>query len=79
MIGDCFFMVSPLAEGNCPMTAEDRKNCIKDSTMSTLNIEITGPEEMMPHYGSTEAAGADLRACVDESVVIIEPGEQGHD
>ncbi len=40
-----------------------------------MNIEITGPEDMMPHYGSADAAGADLRACVDETVTIA-PGER---
>lgn len=43
--------------------------------MNTLDIKITGPEEMMPHYGSADAAGADLRACVDEPVTLA-PGER---
>ena len=40
-----------------------------------MNIEIIGPEDMMPHYGSEEAAGADLRACVD-TPVTLKPGER---
>ncbi len=30
---------------------------------------------MMPHYGSHEAAGADLRACIDEPL-SLKPGER---
>ncbi len=40
-----------------------------------LTVMISGPEDMLPHYGSEEAAGADLRACVDEEL-CMEPGER---
>ncbi len=32
-------------------------------------------EELLPHYASEEAAGADLRAAIDESIEI-QPGER---
>jgi len=43
--------------------------------MSKVNIRITGIKEMLPHYGSAEAAGADLRACIDDPLSIL-PGER---
>ncbi|QEN07647.1 dUTP diphosphatase [Oceanispirochaeta crateris] len=38
--------------------------------MKNIEIKITGPTEMLPHYGSADAAGADLRACIDSSVTL---------
>ena len=43
--------------------------------MDTLTVNLTGPEDMMPHYGTKESAGADLRACIDASVTLA-PGER---
>ncbi len=43
--------------------------------MKSVEIKISGPEEMMPHYGTSDAAGADLRACIDEPVTL-KPGER---
>ncbi len=43
--------------------------------MKSVEIKITGPEEMMPHYGTADAAGADLRACIDEPWTLA-PGER---
>ena len=40
-----------------------------------MKIRITGVEDMLPHYGSDEAAGADLRACLDEPMTL-KPGER---
>ena len=41
--------------------------------MEKIRIPVTGNREMTPHYGSELAAGADLRADLEESL-IIEPG-----
>lgn len=43
--------------------------------MDTVAVKLTGPEDMMPHYGSEESAGADLRAYLD-SPVTLHPGER---
>ncbi|MBF9017240.1 MULTISPECIES: dUTP diphosphatase [unclassified Oceanispirochaeta] len=43
--------------------------------MDTVAVKLTGPEDMMPHYGTEDSAGADLRACVD-SPVTLAPGER---
>ncbi len=43
--------------------------------MNSIDIKITGPEDMMPHYGTDDAAGADLRACL-ETPVTLAPGER---
>ena len=42
--------------------------------MSTIRIKKLHPNAILPTYGSTEAAGADLYACLDEPVVV-EPGK----
>lgn len=43
--------------------------------MDTVAIKLTGPEDMMPHYGTEDSAGADLRACIDMPVTLT-PGER---
>ncbi|MDC7232008.1 MAG: dUTP diphosphatase [Spirochaetales bacterium] len=43
--------------------------------MNTVTVKLTGPEDMMPHYGTEDSAGADLRACIDEPVTLT-PGER---
>ncbi len=45
-----------------------------DNIMSTISVKKLSPNAILPTYGSAEAAGADLYACLDEPVVI-EPGE----
>ncbi len=40
-----------------------------------INVKIEGNEKYFPTYGSTEAAGADLRASLKE-IVILEKGER---
>lgn len=42
--------------------------------MSTIAVKKVRPNAILPTYGSVEAAGADLYACLDE-VVVIGPGE----
>ncbi len=42
--------------------------------MKKIQVPVTGNREMTPHYGSDLAAGADLRADIEESLVI-EPGK----
>ena len=43
--------------------------------MNNINVKITGPSDMLPQYGTSDAAGADLRACIDEPVTLT-PGER---
>lgn len=42
--------------------------------METIRVKRLHPKGILPTYGSSEAAGADLYACLDEAVVI-QPGE----
>ena len=42
--------------------------------MEMIRVKKLREEAILPTYGSAEAAGADLYACLDEAVVI-EPGE----
>ena len=42
--------------------------------MNTIRIKKLHPNAILPTYGSAEAAGADLYACLDEPVVA-EPGK----
>lgn len=42
--------------------------------MSSIRVKRLHPNAMLPTYGSSEAAGADLYACLDEAVTI-QPGE----
>ncbi len=42
--------------------------------MSSICVKKLHPKAILPTYGSLEAAGADLYACLDEPVTI-EPGE----
>lgn len=42
--------------------------------MSTIHVKKLSPSAILPTYGSTEAAGADLYACLD-APVTIQPGE----
>lgn len=42
--------------------------------MESIRVKKLREEAILPTYGSAEAAGADLYACLDEAVVI-EPGE----
>lgn len=42
--------------------------------MNTIRVKKLHPNALLPTYGSAEAAGADLYACLEESVTI-EPGE----
>lgn len=42
--------------------------------METIRVKKLRENAILPTYGSAEAAGADLYACLDEAVVI-EPGE----
>ncbi len=39
-----------------------------------IRIKKVRPEAILPEYGSAGAAGADLRACIDQPVTIL-PGE----
>ena len=41
---------------------------------ANINIKKINPDAIIPTYGSTDAAGADLYACLDENVSIA-PGE----
>ena len=42
--------------------------------MDTVRVKKRKPNAVLPTYGSAEAAGADLYACL-ESSVVIQPGE----
>lgn len=42
--------------------------------MNSIRVKKLRPDAILPTYGSVEAAGADLYACLDESVTI-QPGE----
>ena len=42
--------------------------------MSAIRVTKLKPNAILPTYGSAEAAGADLYACLEESVTI-QPGE----
>ena len=42
--------------------------------MESIHVKRLHPNAVLPTYGSSEAAGADLYACLDEAVVI-QPGE----
>ena len=42
--------------------------------MDTIRVKKLHPNAVLPTYGSAEAAGADLYACLDEAVTIA-PGE----
>lgn len=42
--------------------------------MEAIRVKKLKKNAIMPTYGSTEAAGADLYACLEESVTIL-PGE----
>ena len=42
--------------------------------MSGIRVKKLSPKAILPTYGSAEAAGADLYACLDEALVI-EAGE----
>ena len=42
--------------------------------MSSIRVKKVHPNATIPTYGSAEAAGADLYACLEETVVI-QPGE----
>ena len=42
--------------------------------MDTIRVKKLHPNAVLPTYGSAEAAGADLYACIDEAVTIA-PGE----
>lgn len=42
--------------------------------MSTIRVKKLSPNAILPTYGSAEAAGADLYACLEEPVTIV-PGQ----
>ena len=42
--------------------------------MSTIRVKKLNENAILPTYGSVEAAGADLYACLDEPVTVA-PGE----
>lgn len=42
--------------------------------MSTIRVKKLHPNAVLPTYGSQEAAGADLYACLDQPVTV-EPGQ----
>jgi dUTP pyrophosphatase len=42
--------------------------------MSTIRVKKLSPNAILPSYGTNEAAGADLYACLEETVSIA-PGE----
>ena len=42
--------------------------------MNTVRVKKLHPHAVLPTYGSAEAAGADLSACLEEAVTIA-PGE----
>lgn len=43
--------------------------------MERIHIYFTGDPSMAPLYGSSESAGADLKACLDQSLTVP-PGER---
>ncbi len=45
-----------------------------NAEMSTIAVKKLSPKAILPTYGSAEAAGADLYACLEEPVTIL-PGE----
>lgn len=42
--------------------------------MSAISVKKLHPDAILPTYGSAEAAGADLYACLEEPIVV-EPGQ----
>lgn len=42
--------------------------------MNSIRVKKLHPKAMLPTYGTTEAAGADLYACLDEGVTIAPGG-----
>ena len=44
--------------------------------MEKIRVKKLKPDAKLPTYGSVEAAGADLYACIDEPITIL-PGEIG--
>ena len=46
----------------------------KEENMSTIRVKKLSPKAILPTYGSVEAAGADLYACLEEPITI-QPGE----
>lgn len=42
--------------------------------MNSIRVKKLHPRAMLPTYGTTEAAGADLYACLDEGVTIAPGG-----
>ena len=42
--------------------------------MSTIHVKKLSPNAILPTYGTNEAAGADLYACLEQTVTIA-PGE----
>ena len=42
--------------------------------MNPIHVKLLRPGAKLPTYGSTQAAGADLYACLEEAIVI-EPGK----
>ncbi len=42
--------------------------------MNAISVKRLHPQAQLPTYGTPEAAGADLYACLEESLVV-EPGE----
>ena len=42
--------------------------------MNPIHVKKLSPNATLPSYGSTEAAGADLYACID-TPVTVQPGE----
>lgn len=42
--------------------------------MNTIRVKKLNPNAILPTYGSAEAAGADLYACLSEPLVVL-PGE----
>ena len=42
--------------------------------MSSIHVKKLSPNAILPTYGSAEAAGADLYACLEEAVTV-EPGQ----
>jgi dUTP pyrophosphatase len=47
---------------------------MEDFEMEKINVKLLRPGAQMPTYGSVEAAGADLYACLD-ATVTIQPGQ----
>lgn len=44
--------------------------------MQSVSVQKLSPDAKLPTYGSSEAAGADLYACLEQPVTIA-PGESG--